>query len=143
MGSILKFALGFVPGVGPLLSGAASAVSGMSWKTWAWIAGAIVAAVIAWKADGFVARAQADHAAVATLTTQVATATAAANSNAAALKAAEAQHAAVLSSVTAATQAATARAASLNSALEALRHAPRSACGPSPVARSLLDRLRR
>jgi hypothetical protein len=136
-------ALGFIPGVGPLLSGAASAIGGMSWKVWAGFAAAIAAAVLAWKADGYVARANADHLAVAALTAQVATATAAANQNAAALKAAEAQHAAVIASATAATAAASARADTLNRKLEALRHAPRSVCTPSATARSLLDGLRK
>ncbi len=128
--------------VGAVVGAAEGAAKGLGWKVYAAIAVAVVLGIVAWRMHAFVARAEADHAAVATLTGQRDTAVAAANSNAAAMQAAEAQHAAVIQSATAAESAARARAASLAQTLETLRHAPRSACTPSPFARGLLDRLR-
>jgi hypothetical protein len=147
--TIIRTALGFVPVVGPILSGAlgavggaASAVTAMSWKSLAAIGGVLLVAFGGWEGIGYVRHAQADHLAVATLQGQLTSAVATANANAAALEASEAQHAKVLKQSSAATAAASARAASLAATLETIRNAQKSVCTPSAAAVAALGRLR-
>jgi hypothetical protein len=154
MGSILKIALGFVPGIGPLLSGGlgmvtslftgkSTASGGSPWKWIAILAGVAVTGVGTWKTVGFVRTYEANEVALAAVTGQRDQAIAAASANAKSLADAEAQHAAVLASANAAADAAKSRALSLAQTLEKLHAAPRSVCVPSAAARSLLDGLRR
>lgn len=114
-------------------------------KWTAYALGAATALFLAYKVIAFVDQANSDHAAVGVLTTQLASAAKINADNIVTMAAAETQHLAAVTGALAAKSEALTKSADLNTALEALRHAPHTstpACAPTGPAADVINRLR-
>jgi hypothetical protein len=139
---VIRFLLGFIPGVGPIASAAVGAVSGLSWKAWAAGGGLVFLLISGWQVHSYVARAEADHVALITEGQQLDSAIADSKLNSQALQDLRVHDEAVAQASNEARASAEARAVTLKRQLEAFRHVPKIACSVTPAAHDTLAGLR-